>query len=206
MRFLLISILAISLFSCKSYEVKSGFVPRKAVEQNIQNLYFADPAKDYVYKTQIDAYGKNYGGIMIMKKVSDSTHRVVLATDFGNKLLDFELSADAHHVNYIVDELDRKIIVRTLVEDLRILLSINQTAEEEFRTESAQVYKILSGKNRLYYFKNNSTQLLAKIVKASRTKEKVTFTFDSKNTTFVENITIQHTNIRLRIKLNQITD
>ena len=41
---------------------------------------------------------------------------------------------------------------------------------------------------------------------ASKTKEKVTFTFLPKNTTFAESVLIQHHNLPLKIELNQISN
>ena len=89
MRLLLISLLCAGLFSCKSYQPENA-VRKETTRSEFQNLYFADPETDYVYKAHIEVYGHKSGGIFVAKRINDSVHRVVFTTDFGNKLLDFE--------------------------------------------------------------------------------------------------------------------
>ena len=90
-RYLLISALFCLFVSCKSYQIKDA-VSVDNSSQFVQNQYFSDVSLDYVYKTHIEIYGNKMGGIFIAKRINDSIHRMVLTTDFGNKLLDFEIS------------------------------------------------------------------------------------------------------------------
>ena len=104
MRFLISSGLFLLFISCKTYEI-----PNVAKIENgqriIQNFYFSDSEKDYVYKANIEVYGKQLGGIFVAKKINDTLHRAVLTTDFGNTLLDFEVSENSFKVNYCIEEL-----------------------------------------------------------------------------------------------------
>ncbi len=93
-RFLILNFLCslISLFfvSCKTYQLKD-VKPISNKEKAVENLYFSSK-EDYVYKCQMDIYKNNVSGILIIKKISESTHRVVMTSDFGNKMIDFEIS------------------------------------------------------------------------------------------------------------------
>ena len=109
-RYLLISSFLALFISCKSYLIKDAVLIDNSL-QFVQNLYFSDPSLDYVYKTHIEIYGNKMGGIFIAKRVNDSIHRMVLTTDFGNKLLDFEISENSFKVNFIIDNLDKQIII-----------------------------------------------------------------------------------------------
>ncbi len=91
MRFLVISSLFVFFISCKTYEIPNT-TKIESNQKNFQNLYFSDSEKDYVYKASIEVYGKQLGGIFVAKKINDTLHRAVLTTDFGNTLLDFEVS------------------------------------------------------------------------------------------------------------------
>jgi len=202
-RFLVISFFAVLLFSCKPYEIK-GLTKKESRETIYKNHYFSNPETDYVYKAHIEVYGNQLSGIFIAKQMNDTLHRVVFTTDFGNKLLDFELSENDFKVNYIQEDLDRKIVMNTLKEDFRLLLKVNHNVQEVSENEEYVIYKSKDHKRFNYFFESKKDKNLAKLLHTSKTKEKVTFEFSSKNSIFAENIKITHQNIKLKIELNQI--
>ncbi|HEY1195142.1 hypothetical protein [Flavobacterium sp.] len=200
-QFLLINcLLAIVLVSCGS--VTKNYTPKKLDKTAVEVPYFSDSKTDYVYKTNISVYGNELSGIFIAKKINDTTHRIVFTTEFGNKLMDFEISENAFKVNSIVSELDRKILINTLKEDFRLLLKKQYLIQEQFENESAEIYKSKDGKRDNYIFISKKEQKLEKIVHASKTKEKFTLLFNSENNIFAEKIQIIHQNIKLKIELN----
>ncbi|TDO83815.1 hypothetical protein EV143_101257 [Flavobacterium chryseum] len=200
-QFLLINcFLAIILVSCGS--VTKNYTPKTLDKKSYEVPYFKDSKIDYVYKTNISVYGNELTGIFIAKKINDTTHRVVFTTEFGNKLLDFEISEKDFKVNSIVSELDRKILVNTLREDFRLLLKKDYTIQEQFENESDNIYKSADGKFDNYLFISKKDRKLEKVIHSSKTKEKFTLTFHSENNIFAEKINIVHQNIKLKIELN----
>ena len=200
-QFLLINcFLAIVLVSCGS--VTKNYTLKKLDKTSYEVPYFSDSKTDYVYKTNISVYGNELSGIFIAKKINDTTHRIVFTTEFGNKLMDFEISETDFKVNSIVSELDRKILINTLKEDFRLLLKKQYLIQEQFENESNNIYKSADGKRDNYIFVSKKDQKLQKIVHASKTKEKFTLYFNSENNIFAENIQIIHQNIKLKIELN----
>ncbi|MFH6960989.1 hypothetical protein ACHRVK_00225 [Flavobacterium plurextorum] len=200
-QFLLINcFLAIVLVSCGS--ITKNYTPKKPDKTSYEVPYFSDSKTDYVYKTNISVYGNELSGIFIAKKINDTTHRIVFTTEFGNKLMDFEISETDFKVNSIVSELDRKILINTLKEDFRLLLKKQYLIQEQFENESNNIYKSADGKRDNYIFVSKKDQKLQKIVHASKTKEKFTLYFNSENNIFAENIQIIHQNIKLKIELN----
>ncbi|WP_235832288.1 hypothetical protein [Flavobacterium zhairuonense] len=164
--------------------------------------YFSDPNADYVYKTNITVYGHELSGIFIAKKVNDTTHRVVFTTEFGNKLLDFEISEKTFKVNSIVSELDRKILINTLEEDFRLLLKKEYLIQEQFENEDFEIYKSADGNRDNYLFFSKKDKKLEKVVRSSKSKEKITITFTLENDKFAKKVVILHQNIKLKIELN----
>ena len=200
-QFLLINcFLAIVLVSCGS--VTKNYTPKKLDKTSYYVPYFSDSKTDYVYKTNISVYGNELSGIFIAKKINDTTHRIVFTTEFGNKLMDFEISETDFKVNSIVSELDRKILINTLKEDFRLLLKKQYLIQEQFENESDNIYKSADEKRDNYIFVSKKDQKLEKIVHASKTKEKFTLYFNSENNIFAEKIQIIHQNIKLKIELN----
>ncbi|QDW19572.1 hypothetical protein [Flavobacterium sp. KBS0721] len=200
-QFLLINcFLAIILVSCGS--VTKNYTPKKLDKTSYEVPYFSDSKTDYVYKTNITVYGNEISGIFIAKKINDTTHRIVFTTEFGNKLLDFEISDNSFKVNSIVSELDRKILINTLKEDFRLLLKKEYLIQEQFENDSDNIYKSKDGKRDNYLFISKKDHRLEKVVHSSQTKEKFTLTFTSENNIFAEKIQIIHQNIKLKIELN----
>lgn len=204
-RLLLISFFGLLFFSCKTYQL-DGVTKRAENVKKVQNNYFSNPETDYVYKANIEVYGNNIGGIFIAKQINDTLHRMVFTTDFGNKLMDFELSKNSFKVNYIVEDLDRNIIKNVLKEDFRLLLQTNYNITEIFENDKNIIYKSQAGKGYDFLFVDKKNNLLVKLLNTTKRKEKVTFEFESKNSTFAEKVRITHQNIKLKIKLNQISN
>jgi len=200
-QFLLINCLvALVLVSCGS--VTKNYTPKKLDKTSYQVPYFTDSKTDYVYKTNITVYGHEISGIFIAKKINDTTHRIVFTTEFGNKLLDFEIAEKTFKVNSIVSELDRKILINTLTEDFRLLLKSEYLIQEQFENESYNIYKSADGNRDNYLFISKNGSKFEKVINASKTKEKITLLFSSENNIFAEKIQIIHQNIKLKIELN----
>jgi hypothetical protein len=195
-------ILFLLLASCGSNQVMKDYkiVP---LEKNILEVpYFSNPEIDYVYKANISVYGKELTGIFVAKKINDTTHRVVLTTEFGNKLLDFEISETDFKINFILEELDRKILINILVKDFRLLLRSQYVVNHQFDNDNERVFEALD-KNKLnYLFVSKATNKISKIVHSSKRKAIINIVYTSKKDIFAENIVIQHHNIKLKIELN----
>lgn len=201
MRKLTIPLLATSfllVFGCAS-KPKSAANPEGATTFN---HYFSDKSQDYTYRTKIEVYGHELNGILIAKKINDSIHRVVLTTDFGNTLLDFEVGQRSFVKNSIVEDLDRKIVVNTLRDDFRLLFREKYEASY-YSTSQPQIehtYELTEGRN-LYKLSYSGKKLIS-ISKGSRKKETVSVGFHSENNIFADKIEIQHQDIKLRIYMS----
>ena len=202
MRYLLISFLFISLISC-SLKTTKDLLEVDLSKNTIENAYFSDESKDYVYKAKIEVYGNNFGGILIIKKQSESKHRVVFTTEFGNKLFDFLYEGDEFTLNYIVEELDKKMIVNTLQKDFKILISERQKVNNQYQSEDFEVYQTTDSNRNNFYFFNKKSATLDKIVNASKSKEKLEILFDNIEGKNANSIVINHKNIKLNIELEK---
>ena len=204
-QFLLISFLTtLFLGSCATNNVVNGFEKVEIEKKIFINPYFSNPETDYVYKANIEVYGNQLSGIFIAKKINETTHRVVFTTEFGNKLLDFEISENDFKINSIVDELNRKILINTLKQDFRLLLRKDFLVDEQFAKTTSKVYKSKDGKNFNFLFISSIDDRLYKLTHCSKTKEKINISFTSENNIFAKRIIIQHNTIKLKIELNYL--
>jgi len=195
--------IALLSVSCAVQTVK-GFEKAEKTADNYRSAYFSDLATDYVYKANISVYGREFGGIVIAKKINDSIHRVAFTTEFGNKLFDFEIGETEFKVNYILEELDRKILVNTLKDDFRLVLKELHQVNEQYQDEEFIIYKSKHGKRYNYLFTDRESGALVKLVHTTRSKEKISISYTPKSNTLAQNIIIDHKNIKLQIELNYI--
>ncbi|MGJ8664957.1 MAG: hypothetical protein ACSHW7_01200 [Patiriisocius sp.] len=204
LRFLLSSFLLFAVISCSPKIIK-GLEERPSEISQITNPYFADSSKDYVYKAKIDIYGRYFGGILIIKKLNDTSHRVVFTTEFGSKLFDFLYEGDTFTKKFIVSDLDRKIIVNTLEKDFRILITEKVDVISQYETTAfSRMYKSKYDNRFNYYIFGKNELFLTNIINTSKSKEKVVFAFENIKDNVAEKITIDHLNIKLKIDLKYL--
>ncbi|RYJ43744.1 hypothetical protein [Flavobacterium beibuense] len=202
-QYFLISFLAIVLLPSCAVKTVSGFKEIKK-EGVYEVSYFSDKATDYVYKAHISIYGKDFGGIFIAKKINDSIYRTAFTTEFGNKLFDFEISDNSFKVNYILEEMDKKIIVNTLKRDFMLLLKQEHSYDNKYESSGFEVYKSEDNKRYNYLFLDAESNRLVKLVNATKGKEKIEIIYVPESSILARNIVIDHKNIKLKIELNFI--
>jgi hypothetical protein len=207
-RFLLQSFLYSSFllltYSCKTYQLKEA-QPISNSEKEVENLYFSSN-EDYVYKCQMEVYGNDISGILIVKKISETSHRVVMTSDFGNKMIDFEISEDNFKLNYVLEDLNKKMVINFLKNDFRELLRQKYPVIHVFEDDLSIIYDSKIDKKNYYLSFNKENSLLTQIVYTRNNKEKINFSFEAKKPTFAETIHLEHKDFRIDIKLFQITE
>ena len=210
MRFLAISTLCctVVLTSC-SIKTTEGLREIPFLEKEVENPYFANPKIDYVYKAKIDVYGKNFGGILIVKKIEPAIHRVVFTTEFGSKLFDFQYEGNSFTKNFIIEDLDRKFIVNVLKDDFKLLINESAEVVSLYESETQNVFKTKTESGFNFYFIGRDSKQLDKIINTSKTKEKVEvdFSFSSDSpSNIADEIVIKHINIKLKIDLQKFKE
>jgi hypothetical protein len=190
--------------SCKTYQL-TDVKPISNSEKTVENLYFSSN-EDYVYKSQMDIYKNHVSGILIIKKIKGTTHRVVLTSDFGNKLIDFEVSENGFKLNYVLPDLDKKIVINFLKSDFQELLRQKYPVNESFENGNSKIYLSKIDKKSYYLFFNKENNLLKQIIYTKNNKEKIDFSFDAKKHIFADSLNLQHKDFKINIKLFQITE
>jgi len=201
MRYLLISLLFL-LASCASYQQRNNFEVLEISDKVITNPYFSDVAKDYVYKANIVFYDKSFGGLFIVKKIEENHHRVVFTTEMGAKIFDFSFHYNEFKVNYILDEMDKKILLNILEKDFRVLVREKEKTITKSIKNNSELLETKIVSKKYYYLFNKG--ILNKIARTNNGKEKVVFLFSKISDASAENIKILHNNIKLSINLKSI--
>ncbi len=188
------------LGSCTLRTIKN-LNPVALQETFFENTYFSNPEKDYVYKAKIEAFGNHFGGILAIKKLKKQHHRVAFTTEFGAKIFDFELENAAFKVNYIIVDLNKKIILKNLQKNFRLLLTSPISADKKYIAAAHTVYRSRFNKRYHFYFFSNQNGLLDKLIQTSKTKEKLVVLFEPKEAQSAHYIKMVHQRFPLKIEL-----
>ena len=200
MKYLINFCLFICFTSC-SLPTTKGFIETSVSITEYQNLYFSNPTEDYVYKAKIKAFNKNFGGLLIVKKIATKNHRIVFTTEFGNKIFDFEINNGKTTTHFILEQLNKGVIIKTLQRDFETLTKEYNTVQKTFKSNNFIIYKSKLKSRYNYYFIDKTTKELDKIVHATKTKEKTIFSFNKATKNKALKINIQHKNLPIIIDL-----
>lgn len=203
MRYLTISVFLVFIVSCRSYTKKHNFTAVNSSKSTVKNPYFSDLDKDYLYKANIEVYSKSFGGILVIKKINSFSHRVVFTTEMGNTMFDFLFENERFKVNYILEDLNKKILLNILEKDFRALVKEHIDVLATSVHEKKLLYEsVISNKHYFYHF--NPENILTDIVRAANGKEKMEINFSNLDSVSAKNIQILHHNIKLKINLKSI--
>jgi len=200
-RFLLISSCFL-LFSCglpllKNMEEASLLNAPKSIE----NPYFKE-LDSYIFKSSISIYNNDLSGILVLKKLSNTSCRLAFTTEFGNTLLDMTVTSTGYAKHFAIKKLDRKIILKTLAKDIRALTANDLKVEKAFRQAEKEVLMSSLNKYQLYYFFRDDQ--LEEIVKTTKSNEKLKIQFSFDEVGQLNLINLAHEGIALNIQLRPI--
>jgi hypothetical protein len=158
------------IISCASYT--KNFVEKEKQFETFTPNYLEN-FQEASFKISIDAFGNHFGGILAAKKLEINHYRFAFVNEFGGKLLDFELINNELKLNYAVDGLNRKILLKLLEKDFNLTFSENNRVENQFQNEQFKILKSSVGnlKKPVYYFLDSKTGKLKKIVLANQKEE-----------------------------------
>jgi len=173
----------------------------KSTPKGIENPYFKR-LDSYLFKSSISIYSHELSGILVIKKLSDTSCRIAFTTEFGNTLLDMTLTQTGYEKHFAIKKLDRKIILKTLAKDIRALTANALKVEKTFRQEEKKVLMGSLNKFQLYYFFNDNQ--LEEIVKTTKNNEKLKIQFSFNEGGTLNLINLAHEDIALNIQLRPI--
>lgn len=199
-RLLLISLFSLSLFSCKSYhgpvEHKENYMQGTFM---VTNNYFATIGEEHIFRAHIQAFKKELSGLLVVKRMDEQLHRVVLTSDFGNTLFDFSIYKDQPYtVNYVMPDLDKKIILNFLAKDFSYLVEDSYILNAKAVGKNTTVYSGKYKKKKTFVVVNQQEEV-TEVIAASARKPKIFFVYAKE-----KGAVIEHKNFPIRIDLTPV--
>jgi len=178
-------------------------------EKNTSVIPYSLPYTDrtIIYKADLSFYKNTFGGLLIIKKTEINKYRIVLTTQFGLKIFDFELNQGKLNVVFCIDQLNKKMIINTFEEDFNILLmqeGFEQLFEMQNPEQNQKIWQLKSGKFSTYFIQNNESVSIDNISKRKRNSEKISVGLYDYKKEIPGEIVLQHSNIKFKMNLKLI--
>lgn len=160
-----------------------------------------------VYSTHVNIVGNYLSGLLVIKKMPDSSTRLVFTSGMGLSLFDFEFTANGEFVvHYIIKKMNRKAVIKTLRQDFELVLmqQVKMQAASIFTNNDRMYYAFPQKKGSNYYITDLNCDTLVAIEKASRRKALVKVLMQDYNNGVPDTIGISHTNFQFTIGLKRL--
>src|SRR6186997_3182310 len=139
-RYLLSGSLLLFFFGCSPV-----YMQMQTTTGNISGLAKFKPVFNAVlYKTEVDVVGNHLSGLLLIKKMPDSSTRMVFSNEMGFSFFDFEFAADGQFKVYsITKQMNKRSVIKTLQHDFELILMNNMNnSTASVKTEDGLIYFI----------------------------------------------------------------
>jgi hypothetical protein len=191
MRYLLLSSCLFFLLACSSVYSKM----EKTTADPACLLKFKPQFSKELYNTKVDVMGKHLSGLLLIKAMPDSSTRLVFSNEMGFKYFDFEFSyGGAFKVYYILPQMDKKAVRKTLRKDFELLLMQHLNTKKEFylKKDGLFYYGFTQTKGNYYYITDSACSKLVRLERASRKKAVVAAIMENYENGMPDTIGITH--------------
>lgn len=173
--------------------------------------WFHSDTAQYLFNTKIDVMKNHFSGLLVFRNMGSDTFRVVLITEVGLKIMDLEFSPRGEtKVWYIMEAMNKKALIRTLSNDLNLLIMpFLKTGVAESRTDadlSSYVFKYRVYGHRNYVTVAADQPFPVEIRQTGWINNKVKASFYGKPESGLDSIRLKHYHFNLRMNLYRIIE
>ena len=160
-----------------------------------------------LYSTQVDVVGNHLSGLLLIKRMPDSSLRMVFSNEIGFKFFDFEFTAAGDfEVHSVVKQMNKRSVLKTLRKDFELILMERlDHADPVVRTEAGLIYYIFpQTKGYNYYITDSTGSKLVRLERASKTKTVVEAIMQNYINGIPDSIGISHKTFNFTIGLKRL--
>ena len=170
-------------------------------------LKFRPAFKSALYSANIDVIGKHLSGVLIIKKMPDSSTRIVFSNEMGLTFFDFEFVNDgSFRVHNIIKQMNKKAVIKTLKKDFELIMMQNLESKTSYSLKDSSLIYIAypQTKGTYYYITDANCTELIKMQRASRSKAVVEAMMQNYVNEIPDTIGISHKNFNFDIGLKRL--
>ena len=160
-----------------------------------------------LYNTTVDVVGNHLSGLLLIKKMPDSSTRMVFSNEMGFSFFDFEFADDGKFKVYsITKQMNKKSVIKTLQHDFELILMNNlDNSKAVVKTNAGLTYFIFpQSKGFNYYITSQSGDELVRMERASNKKTIVEAVMKNYQNGIPDTIGISHKTFEFNIGLKKI--
>lgn len=205
MRYLLLSSLLFLLVACAKPIYSHLQVVSTASSACLKK--FQPDITSIVYKTNVDVVGKHLSGLLLFKRMPDSTLRAVFSSQMGLTFFDFVYTTKGFKVNYCIKQLNRKAVIRELQKIIALLLLHDRDPDKaEVLTDGANLYYTFRHKKDIdYYLLDKNCEKLFKIENANTSQKKLIMDLTERKNGMPDSVYVAHQKFDFTISLKQLS-
>lgn len=161
-----------------------------------------------LYKAEINVTGNYLSGLLLIKKMPDSSTRLVFSNEMGLKFFDFEFQRTGEFkVHYILKKMDRKAVIKTLRKDFDLVLmhGIERKKYKNLPASSGKQYAFQMEKGFNHYMLDSTQHGLLRMERRSNTGKAVVSAMAARyEQNLPDTIGITHHNFNFSIGLKKM--
>ncbi|MEO7313057.1 MAG: hypothetical protein ABIX01_21905 [Chitinophagaceae bacterium] len=160
-----------------------------------------------LYNTQVDVVGNHLSGLLLIKKMPDSSLRMVFSNEMGFKFFDFEFSPEGNFKVYsVIKQMNKKAVLKTLQKNFELVLMERlDTARVSVYSKDGLLYYVFpQTKGFYYYITDSSGSELLRMERASNQKVVVEAVMQHYKNGIPDTIGISHNGFQFTIALKRL--
>ncbi|MEO8582171.1 MAG: hypothetical protein ABI415_00165 [Flavitalea sp.] len=160
-----------------------------------------------LYKTEVNVAGRYLSGLLMLKKMADSSTRILFSTETGFKFFDFGILNDgSFKVYYVIKQMNKKPVIKTLRKDFEwILMQPLKTSNVIIRKDEQFIYYIFpQSKGFNTYITNIAGNELVRMERSSKRKPVAEAINKDYRNGLPDSIGISHKNFNFSIGLKRV--
>ena len=159
------------------------------------------------YDAGIDVVGKHISGLLLIKEMPDQSKRIVFTNEAGLTFFDlgFDVSGN-FKVHYVIQQLDKKAVVRLLRDDFALLLGLpfKNPVWQSWEMNGERYFGVSEKNENHYFITGKDCGSLHRLESASKRKKKLTIEMAGNDAQKPDSITLQHHTFAMKINLKKL--
>lgn len=180
----------------------------QAVSAEVNDIHKFRPAFTVaLYNTTVDVMSNHLSGLLLIKKMPDSSTRMVFSNEMGFTFFDFEFAANGDFKVYsIIKKMNKRSVIKTLQHDFElVLMNKLNNAAASVRSNDGLLYFIFpQTKGYNYYITDAQATELVRMERASGKKVIVEGLMKNYSNGIPDTIGISHKTFEFNIGLKRI--
>ncbi|MEO6546747.1 MAG: hypothetical protein ABIN94_02060 [Ferruginibacter sp.] len=160
-----------------------------------------------LYKAAVDVMGNHLSGLLMIKRMPDSSMRLVFSNEIGFKFFDFGFSKDSgFKVFSIIQQMNKKALIKTLRKDFELVIMEGIEKENPLvrKSEGLVYYTFHRSDGYYHYITNTGGNTLIRLERSSARKKVMEAVLKNYVNGIPDSIGITHRNFNFTIGLKRI--